>query len=492
MIDIETKIRQTRKYFYLTAIVIFFSVFTTIFLLTSYSKLESYAKHTLNRWDIHHQSVKRVEDLTFAYYHGIIKVLVYKAEVKNDLDELQDLERDLNNEVNNLCSKDIFTIKSADELFLDFNCEEFKSNITILENTKKALTTAFLEGDRESSSWIHLLELVFEDIEETIDRLSTYSKVAVEMTILKTKKETRALFFSLVAMVVIAVLATASYLIFSKKSLKSIKMLFKEVKKKNFELQKFNQTLEKKVEKRTKQLKDANLELEITRDYDVKQQKLAREKQEFIIVNDIKDDEKWKSRVVYKPSDILSGDGYSIFKNYKNDLIYFIIDGQGHGLLPSLTVFAVASTIRQYINTAKDLQEMTKHIIETLKVVLGDYEQLSYTIIWIHNGSKRIEYAIGGMYETIVKLQEKEVTLESNNIPAMNFMDTIKVDTIDMRGFQSIITYSDGLVEDPKIPKYFAPEKLINDPSLIIGVSGFLKYRKPEDDVTVVFIEKLL
>lgn len=235
-------------------------------------------------------------------------------------------------------------------------------------------------------------------------------------------------------------------------------------------------------------LKELNNEIKELHAYDTQQQNIAREKLEMGIVNDL--DEK-VCKVLYAPSDILSGDFYSIYKHEDGSIFLYIIDGQGHGISPALTVFAVSSTMNQLVNQVSDLTELTERLFPIVKTFLGEIEQLSYTMIKICPNSKKLFYTSAGMYPFLIKQKGKLIKeVKANNTPFMDFSKVPIVSEIDIIGFESILLYSDGLVEDEDSAlDIFSPKKLIEKSSLIDNAIDIISTMKLEDDVTVLYLE---
>ncbi|MDY0116728.1 MAG: PAS domain-containing protein, partial [Sulfurimonadaceae bacterium] len=123
--------------------------------------------------------------------------------------------------------------------------------------------------------------------------------------------------------------------------------------------------------------------------YDREQQYIAKEKSEAGIINDLKYD---TCQVLYAPSDILSGDFYSLFKRDDGSVFLYIIDGQGHGISPALTVFAISTIIKQLAYNVADLQELLHKTFPIIKNFLGEIEQVSYTMIMIDADKQNLSY----------------------------------------------------------------------------------------------------
>jgi len=235
-------------------------------------------------------------------------------------------------------------------------------------------------------------------------------------------------------------------------------------------------------------LQELNDEINALHSYDLEQQHLAREKLEMGIVNDFNESE---SKLIYAPSDILSGDFYSLYKGEDGSRFLYIIDGQGHGISPALTVFAVSSIINKLVKRVSDLQELIDKLFPTIKTFLGEIEQLSYTMIKISADSKKLFYASAGMYPILIKQKRSDIQeLKANNIPFMNFSQVPKVSEVDINEAESILLYSDGLVEHEENElKIFSPQVLIQEPNLIESAKSTISAMKLEDDVTLLYLK---
>lgn len=235
-----------------------------------------------------------------------------------------------------------------------------------------------------------------------------------------------------------------------------------------------------------KELKESNDKIKELHNYDIQQQLIAKEKLEVGIVNDVSDE----SKVIYIPFDILSGDYYSLYKRDDGSKFIYIIDGQGHGVSPALTVFSVSSSIKNLINSVLDLEELASKLFPIVKRFLGEIEQLSYTLIMISQDSKQISYLSGGMYPFLIKNRQEIREVKANNLPFMDFSPIPIVTKIDIESWESILVYSDGLVEheDNKNLDAFTPKILLKEPSLISDAIDEINKSELEDDVTLIFL----
>lgn len=235
------------------------------------------------------------------------------------------------------------------------------------------------------------------------------------------------------------------------------------------------------------ELKELHSKIKILHQYDIQQQNIAREKLEAGIVNELSEKD---CKVIYNPSDIVSGDFYSIFKRDDGSIFLYILDGQGHGVSPGLTVFAISATIKQLVNRKGSLKKLRKKLFPTIKTFLGDIEQLSYTMIMISSSGKKLSYVSAGMYPMLIKNGDEIVKIKTNNLPFMEFSEMPKVDSIDISGWESMVLHSDGIVEHEYSDiDCFTPDELIHNPSSIDELSTIVTSRDFDDDLTLIYLK---
>ena len=221
-------------------------------------------------------------------------------------------------------------------------------------------------------------------------------------------------------------------------------------------------------------------------DYEQLQQIIAKKKTSATIVNELENSDEFECKVVFIPQDILSGDYYSIYYR-DNKIFYYILDGQGHGVSPALTVFAVAAMFREKIHL-RSLEKILPSVFEFTKQTLLENEQLSYTFIEIDLDNNKLFYAIGGMYPTYLINNNELVKRKANNFPFTIRTENIEVTSIDLDKFEKIFSYSDGLIEYNLMEK-FNPKKLIYDISKLDEIY-YLPDEEKDDDITAIYIAK--
>ena len=220
--------------------------------------------------------------------------------------------------------------------------------------------------------------------------------------------------------------------------------------------------------------------------YITDQENYAREKLESGIVNDLS---KKECKILYAPSDILSGDFYSLYKREDGSTFIYLMDGQGHGVTPALTVFSISSLMNSFIHKIDTLEQLLEELYPIVKNFLGEIEQLSYTMIMISPDKKSISYASAGMYPFLVKKDDEIIRFKANNTPFMEFSQVPNVKHTSLDSWDSLIAYSDGITEhDTDILKPYTPENIIQEPALLKEVEKICLENKFEDDITVVYL----
>ena len=233
-------------------------------------------------------------------------------------------------------------------------------------------------------------------------------------------------------------------------------------------------------------LLELNKKLDDINNYKTEQELLAKSKLEAGIVNDL---DETQYDVLYKASDIVSGDFYSIYKMNNGATFIYLIDGQGHGLSPALTVFAISSMLNGIINNINSMEELIEKLYQNSKKFLGDIEQLSYTMMIISPDKKSITYTSGGMYPFLIKTPDKVLRVKANNTPFMNFSDKPKCQTITVDEWETILLYTDGIVEhEEEDLKECFPDIIINTPAEIKKSLQKVSKYDLEDDVTIISV----
>ncbi len=229
-----------------------------------------------------------------------------------------------------------------------------------------------------------------------------------------------------------------------------------------------------------------NTEIQMLHNYNLSQEQLAIKKLKAGIVNDMSEKE---CQVLYSSSDVLSGDFYSIYKLNDGSTFLYVMDGQGHGISPALTVFAISSMLKQMIYGVTALEEIIEELASSVKSFLGEEEQLAYTMIKISSDKKSISYSSAGMYPFLIKTDNEIIKIKANNLLFMNFSALPKIETLSIENWNSLLVYSDGIVEhDNDDIKYLSPEYLITNSSEISTSIETISSKIFDDDVTLIHL----
>jgi len=220
------------------------------------------------------------------------------------------------------------------------------------------------------------------------------------------------------------------------------------------------------------------------------EQEMAHRKQKAMIANDFEEDNGFDIKIVYLAADILSGDAYSLHKTRTGGAFLYLIDAMGHGLLPSLTSFALASFVKQAILQVDDLEQMFSRLSYLFETMLSDGEQLSGSFFWFNPDFTEVSYAMAGMYPAYIKDGDNTVELRSNNAPAMSFMPNWTPQTVKLDEFKKLILYSDGLVEGSVLPQVDGEVMKLFDKSFIDEIGARALTVTLDDDLTVIHFAK--
>lgn len=229
-----------------------------------------------------------------------------------------------------------------------------------------------------------------------------------------------------------------------------------------------------------------NEDLSEINEYNHDEQTKAYAKQRGIITNDLEEDPKWKADILYKSSDIMCGDLYSIHKKPDGSIFLYLLDGMGHGIQPSLTVFAATTILKQSVNVVDTLEGLLEKLLESLRGILAEDEQLSYSIFHISPDRKKVRYINGGMYPTYICSGDEVVTLKANSFPIMPWTPSLTPGEVDIENFQSMIVYSDGITEEEFDCFDGDVQKLLLDQNIMDELISEISSKKTDDDTTIV------
>ncbi len=207
---------------------------------------------------------------------------------------------------------------------------------------------------------------------------------------------------------------------------------------------------------------------------------------------------------LYQPLDILSGDAYSARIIDSSRTFYLIVDGMGKGISASLSSMLVTAYINHLIDIMKkehrfNLYEIIDQSIEYLRPILLDEEALAIDFIVIDHVQNNMEYAKFAMPAIMMQnINDQILKLKSNNPPLSKYLHTFSISSCDISTITKFLFYSDGLVENEtkdsgKLYNDFIEEDFLHS----FTKEGFKqkmfeKITTQEDDITLIFLHKLL
>ena len=220
------------------------------------------------------------------------------------------------------------------------------------------------------------------------------------------------------------------------------------------------------------------------------EQTKAYTKQQAVIQNDFQNSDIFQTDIFYKPSDILNGDSYSIYKTLNGDILIYVLDAMGHGIGPSLTAYSMSAVIKQKIKTSSNFHDLMEGVLDNVQYILTDEEQLTCGFFWFAQDLSSVEYVVAGMYAPMILDNGNILSTKANNIPFMNFAFDFSITTIELEDFQKFMIFTDGLVEDTQ-DLAVDLTKMISDENYCDKIYSDLNTILLDDDTTIIkFIKK--
>lgn len=223
--------------------------------------------------------------------------------------------------------------------------------------------------------------------------------------------------------------------------------------------------------------------------YYFQEQEKAYQKQTKILQNDLESVQNLDIDIFYKPSDILSGDSYSIYTTSTGDIFVYIVDAMGHGIAPSLTAYSISAVIKNKIKSSNSFNELMEVILDNIQYILTDEEQLTCGLFWFKSDFSEVQYVVAGMYPPMILDGDNVVLTKANNIPFMNFAFDFNISTVKLTDFKSFLIFTDGLVEDSE-DLGIDLDRLLRDREYLQKSFEKLDFMNLEDDTTIIRISK--
>ena len=206
---------------------------------------------------------------------------------------------------------------------------------------------------------------------------------------------------------------------------------------------------------------------------------------------------------LYQPLDVMSGDAYSARRIDKNRNFYLIVDGMGKGLSASLTAMIMISFINHIIDKMIEFDSFSfelliKESMEYIKPTLLDEEALSLDYILINSHYDTLQYSKFAMPAFLLEDDKCNVLkINSNNPPLSKWLENYNVDEFDIKEIKKFLFYSDGIVENSvdngahTYAEYIEKDFQSSFTREEFKEKIFEKLKTQEDDLTLIFINKL-
>ena len=223
--------------------------------------------------------------------------------------------------------------------------------------------------------------------------------------------------------------------------------------------------------------------------YYFEEQEKAYIKQKAVLQNDLENSTIFDVDIFHKPSDILNGDSYSIYKTLNGDILVYVLDAMGHGIGPSLTAYSISAIIQQKIKISLTFQDLMEAILDNVQYILTDEEQLTCGFFWFSQDLLKVEYVVAGMYAPMILDDNQIITAKANNIPFMNFAFDFSITAIELKNFQKFLIFTDGLVEDTQ-ELNISLDNMLQSDKYSSHIYQELSKISLDDDTTIIKITK--
>jgi len=249
------------------------------------------------------------------------------------------------------------------------------------------------------------------------------------------------------------------------------------------------------------------LKLQTQKSYNSYQEDLAFAKELNILRNDFYYqmlDSKHISLVdfLYLPLDAISGDAYTARRIDKFRTFYLIVDGMGKGLSASLTAMIMTSFINHLIDKMIEhdsfsIDMLVKESMDYMRPILLDEESVAIDYILFDTYYDMLSYAKFAMPASLLQDEQQNIIkLKSNNPPLSKYQTTYTVSEQDISKIDKFLFFSDGVVENSTLSKGVYSDFIEEDfrdsfTREDLKKKFFARIDEPEDDLTLIFINKL-
>ena len=207
---------------------------------------------------------------------------------------------------------------------------------------------------------------------------------------------------------------------------------------------------------------------------------------------------------IYQPLDIISGDAYSARRIDEHKTFYLMVDGMGKGLSASLTAMIMTSFVNYYVDKMLeedrfDLHKLIDESITYIRPVLLEEEALAIDYVLIDYKENKMGYSKFATPPMLLhNTDEKIIKLRSNNPPLSKYTPGFQVTQEKIADVKKFLIYSDGIVENTTKYNGLLYDEFIEEDFRYaftreeFRTSFFEKIERQEDDITVIFIHRLV
>ena len=206
---------------------------------------------------------------------------------------------------------------------------------------------------------------------------------------------------------------------------------------------------------------------------------------------------------LYQPLDLISGDAYTARRIDEHRTFYLIVDGMGKGLSASLTAMIMTSFINHLIDKMVEhdsfsLDILIKESMDYMRPILLDEEAVAVDYILFDTAYDSLSYAKFAMPASLIQDKSHNVIkLKSNNPPLSKYQQGYKIDEYNVVNIEKFLFFSDGIVENMTSDNLTTYADYIEDDFKRsftredLKKKFFEKIDKPEDDITLIFINRI-
>ncbi|MBO8143670.1 MAG: response regulator [Thermodesulfobacterium sp.] len=207
----------------------------------------------------------------------------------------------------------------------------------------------------------------------------------------------------------------------------------------------------------------------------------------------------------YKPSEIISGDIYSLRILKNNKIFLFLIDVKEKGIPASITASSVAAFLNHLVNLPRiEIKEnlctcedwfkfLIKEFLIHIKAYLLEDEALCALFLLMDLKNNKVLIANFGIPSIYIIKNSNLKKILPQNLPILTSTKTFKIDSLELSNIDKIIITSDGTLncktKDSKLYIKDLEKDLLNSSCLNEWRNLFEeKVKKISDDITLIYI----